>query len=102
MVRKTFLIVVVIVGLLVLDLYTFEFILQDPGYYVVARRSDNPRQVLDALGRIDRSEVDNNEWKILMERYRRKIRSDQVSPQERKRWKAVLRRLESLLAEKEK
>jgi hypothetical protein len=102
MLRKIFLIVVVIVGLLVLDLYTFEFILQDPGYYVVARRSDNPRQVLNALGRIDRSEVDPSEWELLLDRYRRKARSDQLSRQQRQRWKNVLRRLESLLAEKEK
>ncbi len=97
MLRKIFLIVTVIVGLLVLDLYTFELILQDPGYYVVARRSDEPAQVLDAIGRIERSEVDRGEWKVLLDRYRRKSRSEELSSEERERWRRVLRRLESIL-----
>lgn len=97
MLRKIFLIATVIVGLLVLDLYTFELILQDPGYYVVARRSDEPAQVLDALDRVEQSKVDREEWKVLLDRYRRKTRSDDLSPEERERWTKVLRRLESIL-----
>jgi len=97
MFKKIGLGILIIVTLLVVDLYTFELILEDPGQYVVARRSDHPRQVLEALDKMNLDEVTRKKLTILLNRYRKKIRSNNTPNDQLSHWQEAANKTESLL-----
>lgn len=89
--------VVVLIVLLLVDLYTVQWMLEDPGYYVVARRSDTPEQVVDALEKLRKDpEVTEQQIRVLIDRYRAKARSRSLSDSEREVWKRALRKARKL------
>lgn len=94
----TGLIVVVLVTLLLVDLYTFELVVEDPGPYIVARRSDTPEQVLKFLPKVENDpEVTRDQLRVLVDRYRGKAQSPSLSPDVRRLWKKAYRRARTLL-----
>lgn len=100
MVKKIVIIVSVIVALLIVDLYTFELILEDPGYYVVARRSDHPKQVLDAIDRLNLKETSRKQLRVLIQRYHGKAKSNKLPPEKRELWNEALRKTRELLKDR--
>lgn len=80
----------------ILDLYTLQLVMSDPGYYVVARRSDTPDQVLDALSRLRQRNFDDvNKIRTLIRRYHRKLNNqDSTNTQ---KWKQARREAFRLL-----
>lgn len=97
MIKKIFLAVTIIVALLVVDLYTFELILQDPGYYVTARRSDTPDQVLNAIDRMKMKEVTRKQLNILLNRYQQKANSSSIPEKNQKKWSKAQKKITKLL-----
>lgn len=90
--------VLVLIALMMLDLYTVQWVLEDPGYYVVARRSDTPQQVLDALQRLrDDPELTERQLRVLIDRYRGKARTASLPASEREQWRRAHARARALL-----
>ncbi len=90
--------VLVLIALMMVDLYTVQWVLEDPGYYVVARRSDTPEQVLDALQRLrDDPEVTERQLRVLIDRYRGKARTESLPSSERELWRRAHARARALL-----
>lgn len=95
--------VLVLIGLMMLDLYTVQWVLEDPGYYVVARRSDTPDQVLDALERLrDDPDVTERQLRVLVDRYRGKARTESLPSAEREKWRRAHARARALLRARRK
>lgn len=89
--------VLVLIVLLLVDLYTVEWIFEDPGFYVVARRSDTPEQVVDALEKLrEDPDVTEQQLRELIDRYRAKTRNRSLSPSERETWERALRKARAL------
>lgn len=84
--------------LAVLDLYTLQLLVKDPGPYVVARRSDSPSQVHQALVDMKRNNFRNREkLKVLYGRYLQKLRHSDTKQPERKKWMQALKTTVRLL-----
>jgi hypothetical protein len=98
--KKLSIVLLVLVLLLVIDLYTFELILEDPGYYVVARRSDHPRQVLDALDRLQIDTLSRDKLSLLRNRYLEKSRNKDLSPDTKRLWTRAAKNTLKLLQKK--
>lgn len=91
--------VIVLVGLiLIVDLYTFELIVQDPGYYVVARRSDRPSDVIDAIEKIRSKDLPRKKLLRLKRRYKRKTTNKSIAASDRELWKKALKDTLKLLS----
>lgn len=90
--------VAALILLALLDLYTLQLILEDPGPYLVARRSDTPSQVKKALENMQRNHFgDVNKIIGLIRRYRSKIRGTRKDPETNQAWKTVQRKALILL-----
>ncbi len=101
MIKKILLLVIVITAtigtFIVLDLHTFELVFEDPGHYVVARRSDHPRQVINAIDQLNSKNLTHRQLKRLNNRYKRKLHSNKLSEADRKLWKKAHHRIETFL-----
>ncbi|MFB6357324.1 MAG: hypothetical protein ABEJ65_12525 [bacterium] len=96
--KWSFIALVIVAGLLLLDLYTLNLVVKDPGYYVVARHSDTPAQVLDAVERLKHESLPEQKIDVLIKRYRKKVKNIK-DPQARKLWKNALKRARQLKAD---
>lgn len=94
--KKIIYFIMLIVALLIIDLYTFEIIIEDPGYYVVARRSERPRQVLDALNKIKTEKISKNKVRTLRRRFHRKTNDQTLSERKRKLWTKASEKLSEI------
>lgn len=89
--------VLVLIVLLAVDLYTVQWVLEDPGFYVVARHSDTPEQVVDALEKLrEDPDVTERQIRVLIDRYRAKTRNRSLSASERETWERALRKARAL------
>jgi hypothetical protein len=98
--KKLLLVILILAALFVIDLYTFELLVQDPGYYVVARRSDHPRQVLDALKRLETETLSPDKLSLLRNRYLKKLNSRDLSPETKRLWAEAAKNTLKLLQKK--
>lgn len=95
--RWLFYLLLGLVLILFLDLYTFQLIVRDPGYYVVARRSDTPRQVLRALDKLKEETVSDTELITLRSRYQKKMSAPNRSQKKQKIWRQAYKKTRALL-----
>lgn len=86
---------------LLADLYFFQIVVQDPGYFVVARHSDTPDQVVGALDQLDLGTVSDTDLRLLRGRYQRKMKSRELSPGEREKWHRAYRETRQLIRARE-
>jgi len=91
--KWTLLFILGLSALFFLDIYTFEIIFEDPGYYVVARHSESPTQVLDAIDRLEQSRnYTGEQLESLIRRFRVMKRKKNISEERRSQWKLAEKR----------